>query len=58
MLTELAGEPLLIGSVSSADEELELDALADRIISVELKRNAVRPTATKPDVPKDLEYPY
>ncbi len=38
------------------EQVLELDANADRVISVELKRRVVRPT--KPEVPDDLEYPF
>ena len=38
------------------DEAIELDALKDRIVSVQLKRRA-RPVG-RPDVPKDLEYPF
>ncbi len=39
------------------DEELELDARADRIVSVQLERRAPRPAST-PSVPEDLEYPF
>lgn len=38
------------------EQELELDASADRVVSVQLDRRVQRPP--RPDVPKDLEYPF
>ncbi|MFW5740143.1 MAG: hypothetical protein ACOC1F_07235, partial [Myxococcota bacterium] len=49
--------PVTIRAPGFRDEELELDATADRIVSVQLKRRPQQP-APRPDVPKDLEYPF
>lgn len=40
------------------DEEVILDAKVDRVVSVQMKKRSARPPTTRPDVPKDLEYPF
>ena len=47
---------VIIKAAGFEEEELQLDGSSDRIVSVQLKRRAQRPS--RPDVPKDLEYPF
>jgi serine/threonine-protein kinase len=40
------------------DETLEVSAASDQVVTVHLKRRVGQPVRARPDVPKDLEYPF
>jgi hypothetical protein len=40
------------------DETLEVSAASDQVVTVHLKRRVGQPVRARPDLPKDLEYPF